>query len=157
MRLHYVQVRTLDRSTDVQFDTKENIWKEWALITPLSRWYTIKYCDCMKVKDGIWQQKDMTNSMNTKRKFERHKETEGVCEQEIFECKRQEVIGWQKYIMSNITVCALQQLLLGGSRDDEVDGKCITTDMREWGMHKHLYSRSLNTREELVPKTQIAG
>jgi hypothetical protein len=35
----------------------------------------------------------MTNSLNTKRKCGRYKEIEGIWEQEIFECKRQEVVG----------------------------------------------------------------
>jgi hypothetical protein len=35
----------------------------------------------------------MTNSMNTKRKCGTHNETVGVWEHEIFEYKRQEVIG----------------------------------------------------------------
>lgn len=78
----------------------------------------------------------MTKSLNIKRKCGAHKETEGVWEQEIFEYKRQKVIGWQKYTMSNITVCTLQQLLLGWSMDDEVDGECITIDMREWDIYK---------------------
>jgi hypothetical protein len=38
--------------------------------------------------------------------------------------------------MSNIRVCTLQQLLSAWSRDDEMDGKCITIDMRVWEMYK---------------------